>query len=72
LTVIRREHPAHVTLKARPVAKLYRTSDLGYPCFYFLDQDGRVRRIETGYSTDLVTRLGKVIDRLTSAPPTAR
>jgi thiol-disulfide isomerase/thioredoxin len=72
LSVIRREHPAYATLKARPAEKFYRSSDFGCPFFIVLDQTGRVRHVETGYSPDLARRLGKVIDRLASAPPTAK
>jgi thiol-disulfide isomerase/thioredoxin len=69
LSVIRREHPVYATLKARPVEKFYRSSDFGCPFFIVLDQTGRVRHVEAGYSPDLAKRLGKVIDRLASAPP---
>jgi thiol-disulfide isomerase/thioredoxin len=72
LSVIRREHPAYATLKARPAEKFYRSSDFGCPFFIVLDQTGRVRHVETGYSPDLARRLGKVIDRLASAPPTTK
>jgi thiol-disulfide isomerase/thioredoxin len=72
LSVIRREHPVYATLKARPTEKVYRVDDFGCPFFIILDQTGRVRHVECGYSPDLAKRLGKVIDRLASAPPPAR
>jgi len=72
LSVIRSEHPAYATLKARPAEKFYCSSDFGCPFFIVLDQTGRVRHVESGYSPDLAKRLGKVIDRLASATPTAK
>jgi thiol-disulfide isomerase/thioredoxin len=72
LSVIRREHPVYATLKALPAEKFYRSSDFGCPFFIILDQTGRVRHVECGYSPDLAKRLGKVIDRLASEPPTTK
>jgi thiol-disulfide isomerase/thioredoxin len=72
LSVIRREHIAYATLKARPAEKFYRVSDFGCPFFIVLDQTGRVRHVEIGYSPDLAKRLGKAIDRLASETPTAK
>jgi thiol-disulfide isomerase/thioredoxin len=72
LSMIRRERPAYSNLKARPAEKLYRASDFGCPFFIVLDQTGRVRHVETGYWPDLAKRLGKVIDRLASTPPTTK
>jgi thiol-disulfide isomerase/thioredoxin len=72
LSVIRRERFEYATLKARPAEKFYHTSDFGCPFFIVLDQTGRVRHVEIGYSPYLARRLGIVIDRLASAPPTTK
>ena len=72
LSVIRREQITYTTLKARPAEKIYHSGDFGCPFFIVLDQTGRVRYVEIGYSKYLARRLGIVIDRLASAPATKK
>jgi thiol-disulfide isomerase/thioredoxin len=72
LSVIRREQITYTTLKARPVENIYHSGDFGCPFFIVLDQTGRVRHVEIGYSKYLARRLGIVIDRLASAPKTTK
>jgi thiol-disulfide isomerase/thioredoxin len=68
LLVLRQEHPKYTNLKARTARSIYHANDLGFPVMYVLDQTGRVRHIQPGFSTDLAKQLGDVIDRLLREP----
>jgi thioredoxin-related protein len=47
---------------ANDVAKLYKTS--AYPTFYFIDKEGKIANVFSGYSDDFETKTSSIIDSL--------